>query len=194
MDKMDDHRLKTTLSDRHLSRRAFIVGTLAAGFALSVQPVSAQTITTDTNGLTAGEVKIQLPTATSPPIARCPPGGPSRRSWSCKRSSAFTNTSRTSAGAAPSSAISRWRRSSMRGKGDVSKLEDFKQVIASVVSKVPGSQVMSDLDATVAWAEAYRQGRHGEARPSPGFAGRRRSGSMPPTTRGSRREWPGTGR
>ena len=35
--------------------------TLAAGFALAVQPVTAQTIHTDTNGLDAGE--IQIPTA-----------------------------------------------------------------------------------------------------------------------------------
>lgn len=37
-----------------VSRREFVAGSLAAGFALAVQPVSAQTmITTDTTGLTA---------------------------------------------------------------------------------------------------------------------------------------------
>ena len=41
-----------------ISRRAFVVGSLAAGFALAVMPVSADTITTDSNGLVAGEVKI----------------------------------------------------------------------------------------------------------------------------------------
>src|SRR4051812_24914565 len=40
------------------SRRGFVVTTLASGFALAVQPVSAETITTDTSGLEAGEVKI----------------------------------------------------------------------------------------------------------------------------------------
>ena len=43
-----------------LSRRAFVVGSLAAGFALAVMPVSADTITTDSNGLIAGEVKIPV--------------------------------------------------------------------------------------------------------------------------------------
>ena len=41
------------------SRRGFVMTSLATGFALSVQPVSAQTITTDTNGLDAGEVKVK---------------------------------------------------------------------------------------------------------------------------------------
>jgi carboxymethylenebutenolidase len=41
------------------SRRQFMVSALGAGFALTVQPVAAQTIiTTDSVGLTAGEVKI----------------------------------------------------------------------------------------------------------------------------------------
>ena len=43
-----------------ISRRAFVVGSLAAGFALAVMPVSAETITTDSNGLVAGEVKIPV--------------------------------------------------------------------------------------------------------------------------------------
>src|SRR5688500_18078996 len=40
------------------SRRAFVVTSLATGFALAVRPVSAETITTDAAGLVAGEVKI----------------------------------------------------------------------------------------------------------------------------------------
>src|SRR5260370_314560 len=42
-------------------RRQFLVTKLSAGFALAVLPVSAQTTTTDTEGLEAGEVSI--PTA-----------------------------------------------------------------------------------------------------------------------------------
>jgi carboxymethylenebutenolidase len=37
-------------------------------------------------------------------------------------------------------------------QGDVSKMTDNKEIFAKVVSKVPDSQVMSDLDSTVAWA------------------------------------------
>src|SRR5215210_7231527 len=46
---------------KDFTRRQFMVTSLAAGFALAVQPVVAQTtITTDTNGLIAGEVKIPV--------------------------------------------------------------------------------------------------------------------------------------
>ena len=37
-------------------------------------------------------------------------------------------------------------------QGDVSKLKDFPEIL-KIVSKVPDAQVMSDLDATVAWAK-----------------------------------------
>jgi carboxymethylenebutenolidase len=42
------------------SRRGFVATSLATGFALSVQPVSAQTITTDAIGLVVGEVKVPV--------------------------------------------------------------------------------------------------------------------------------------
>src|SRR5436190_23886090 len=37
-------------------------------------------------------------------------------------------------------------------QGDVSKLEGFQEIL-KIVSKVPDAQVMSDLDAAVAWAK-----------------------------------------
>ena len=46
-----------------MTRRGFMMTTLAVGFALAVRPVSAETIVTDAEGLTAGEVKV--PTAES---------------------------------------------------------------------------------------------------------------------------------
>src|SRR5712692_9723013 len=41
-----------------VTRRGFMMTTLAVGFALAVRPVSAETIVTDAEGLTAGEVKV----------------------------------------------------------------------------------------------------------------------------------------
>ncbi len=43
-------------------------------------------------------------------------------------------------------------------QGDVSKIQDFRQIISKVVSKVPDAQVMSDLDATVAWIKQQGKG------------------------------------
>ena len=49
------------LLPEEVSRRGFIVSSLAAGFALAVQPIAAQTvITTDAEGLEAGDVKIPV--------------------------------------------------------------------------------------------------------------------------------------
>ena len=58
-----------------VTRRGFVVTTLAAGFALSVQPVSAETITTDTTGLEAGEVKIKVADGEIPAYRAQPAGG-----------------------------------------------------------------------------------------------------------------------
>ena len=59
------------------SRRGFVMTSLATGFALSVQPVSAQTITTDTAGLDAGEVKVKTKEGEIPAYRAMPDkGGP----------------------------------------------------------------------------------------------------------------------
>src|SRR6266446_10557540 len=59
------------------SRRGFVMTSLATGFALSVQPVSADTITTDTAGLDAGEVKVPVADGSMPAYRAMPAqGGP----------------------------------------------------------------------------------------------------------------------
>lgn len=59
-----------------LSRRAVVVTSLASGFALAVQPIAAQTtITTDTNGLQAGEVQVKTPNGDIPAYQAMPASG-----------------------------------------------------------------------------------------------------------------------
>src|SRR6185503_6832270 len=67
--------LTSLLPQVDFTRREFVVTTLAAGFALAVQPVSAETITTDTNGLEAGEVKIPVKDGTIPGYRAMPAAG-----------------------------------------------------------------------------------------------------------------------
>src|SRR5216683_2390754 len=69
-----------------------IVIAIATGFALAVLPVSAETITTDSNGLTVGEVKIPVKDGTIPGYRAMPDTG------------------------GPFPAIPRWRRRSTRAK------------------------------------------------------------------------------
>src|SRR5580700_10794545 len=65
---MDSYRdeIQTMVEQVKLGRRGFAVTSLAAGFAMAVRPVSAETIVTDMNGLTAGEVKIPVSDGTIP--------------------------------------------------------------------------------------------------------------------------------
>jgi carboxymethylenebutenolidase len=132
---------------------------LAAGFALSVQPVSAQTIETDTKGLEAGEVKVTVADGEIPAYRALPAsGGPfpvilvvqeifgvhEHIKDICRRLAKIGYLA-----IAPEL---------YARQGDVSKITDFREIFAKVVSKVPDKQVMSDLDATVAWAKAGGQG------------------------------------
>src|SRR5262245_13987473 len=67
--------LVSLLPKSDLTRRGFVVTTLASGFALSVQPVSAETIKTDAEGLEAGEVKIPVKDGEMPAYRAAPKAG-----------------------------------------------------------------------------------------------------------------------
>jgi carboxymethylenebutenolidase len=56
-----DPEFESLVPAQSFTRRSFLVTSLGAGFALSVQPVMAQTaIKTDDAGLLAGEVKVPV--------------------------------------------------------------------------------------------------------------------------------------
>jgi carboxymethylenebutenolidase len=134
-------------------RREFIVTKLAAGFAMAVQPITAQTITTNTEGLTAGEVKIPVKDGQIPAYRAMPAKGKNfpvaivvqeifgvheHIKDICRR---FAKAGYLAV------APEMYAR-----QGDVSGMSNIQDIISKVVSKVPDAQVMSDLDAAVAWA------------------------------------------
>lgn len=137
-----------------VTRRTFVVTSLSAGFALAVQPIQAQTtITTDANGLTAGEVKIKAKDGEIPAYRAMPGKGKGfpvvlvvqeifgvheHIKDICRR---FAKAGYLAI------APEMYAR-----QGDVSKLTNINEIIP-IVNKVPDSQVMSDLDATVEWAK-----------------------------------------
>jgi carboxymethylenebutenolidase len=131
-----------------------MVTTLAAGFALAVQPVSAQTITTGTDGLIGGEV--QIPTADRQiPGYRAKPASGTAHPVVLVVQEIFgvhehiRDVCRRLAKAGYLAiAPELYAR-----QGDVSKLANVQDIVTQVVSKVPDAQVMSDLDATVTWAK-----------------------------------------
>ncbi len=141
------------------NRRDFVVATLATGFALAVQPVSAQTIKTDAEGLNAGEVKIPATGGEIPAYQARPAKGSSfpvilvvQEIFGVHEHIKDLCRRLAKAGylAVAPELYAR--------QGDVSKQTDIQEIIKSVVSKVPDAQVMSDLDATVAWAGKSGQG------------------------------------
>jgi carboxymethylenebutenolidase len=139
-----------------LSRRGFVMTTLAAGFAMTVQPVQASTITTDTNDLIAGEVKIPVKDGTIPAYRAQPVGsGPyptilvieeifgvhEHIKDMCRR---FAKLGYLAIAPELYSRL-----------GNVVAMTDIKEVMATV-NKAPDATVMSDLDSTVAWAGKNR--------------------------------------
>jgi len=139
------------------SRRAVLAGALGSGFALAVQPVSAETITTSADGLEAGDVKI--PTSGGDlPAYRAMPDAKKRGT----KKLAVVLVVQEIFGV-HEHIRDVCRRLAKDGylaiapelyfrQGDVSKLSDIPQ-IRTVVDQVPDAQVLADLDATVAFAK-----------------------------------------
>src|ERR1700722_8099065 len=75
--KESDGQCHSNPASTYLTRRAFLVGSLAAGFALAVLPVSAETIITDSKDQVAGEIKIPVADGEIPGYRAMPAvGGP----------------------------------------------------------------------------------------------------------------------
>ncbi|MGE0154659.1 MAG: dienelactone hydrolase family protein [Reyranellaceae bacterium] len=150
MDGLTDKEFKSGVS-----RRGIVVGTLSAGFALSVQPIMAQTaITTSTQGLEAGEVKVKTADGDIPAYRAMPATGSNFPTVMVVQEifgvhEYIKDVCRRFAKAGYFAiAPELYAR-----QGDVSKMTDIQAVIRDVVSKVPDKQVMADLDATVAYAK-----------------------------------------
>lgn len=125
---------------------------LATGFAAAVEPVAQTQITTDTQGLAAGEVKIATRDGEMPAY-RAMPSGARNLPIVLVVQEIFGVHEHIKDVA---------RRLAKLGylavapelyarQGDVSKLENMDE-IRSIVATVPDSQVMSDLDAAAQWA------------------------------------------
>ena len=135
-----------------VGRREFIATSLAVGFALATRPVTAETITTDIAGLDAGEVKIRAADGDIPGY-RAMPKGEGRFPTVLVVQEIFgvhehikdicRRFAKLGYFAVAPELYAR--------QGDVSKLTGIDEIRA-VVARVPDAQVMSDLDATVAWA------------------------------------------
>jgi carboxymethylenebutenolidase len=154
MDVRSTTHFASLYPERKFDRRAFLVTSLGAGFALAVQPVSAQTITTDTKGLTAGEVKVPVSDGQIPAYRAMPATGTGFPTVLvveevfgvhehikdlCRR------LAKAGYFAIAPELYARL--------GDVTKLTSIDEIL-KVVDRAPDTQTMSDLDATVAYAKS----------------------------------------
>ncbi len=140
--------------DAHPSRRTALKAAASVGFAVSVLPVTAQTlVTTPSEGLLAGRITIDVNGYAMPAYRSAPTGAKNAplvlvvpEIFGLHEHIADVTRRLAHLGyvaIAPDL---------MARQGDASSYADIGQLMAQVVSKVPDAQVMADLDATVAWA------------------------------------------
>ncbi len=136
-----------------LARRGMIMTSLISGFTLAVTAVEAQVIHTDTIGINGGQVKIPVSDGEMPAYASKPNGpGPfpiilvneeifgvhEHIKDLCRRLAKLGYLA-----VAPEI---------YARQGDLSKMTDVSQIVSQVISKKPDAEMLSDLDAAVAWA------------------------------------------
>ena len=142
-----------------LTRRDFVRTAVGSGFAAAVLPVGAQTVKTDSTGLTVGEVTIMVGDFRMPAY-RAAPIGPSGQSANLPVVLVVSEIFGVHEHIADVA-----RRFAKLGylaiapelfvrQGDAQSYGEIGKLIAEVVSKVPDAQVMTDLDACVSWAKA----------------------------------------
>jgi carboxymethylenebutenolidase len=146
-----------------LTRRGFVATSLATGFTLAAGPIHAQSvITTDSEGLVAGEVKIPVADGHMPVYRARPAGGTNHPTVLvvqeifgvhehikdiCRRFAKLGYLA-----LAPEL---------YARQADMSQVKGLDAARA-VAAKVPDKQVISDLDATAKWAVAAEGGHPGK--------------------------------
>ncbi|KZE34208.1 dienelactone hydrolase family protein [Crenobacter luteus] len=138
-------------------RRDFLSLLISTGFALAVQPVAASTLNTDTTGLEADTVAIPVGAALLPAYRAQPAGA--------KRPLPVVLVVQEIFGV-HEHIQDLCRRLAKAGylaiapelyfrQGDPRRYDSVSELLAQLVAKVPDAQVMTDLDATAAWAVAH---------------------------------------
>src|SRR5437867_13192250 len=152
-----DAEVRSLMPPTEFSRRGFLTTSLIAGFTLAAGPVNAQSvITTDTAGLTAGEVKVPVPDGQLPAYRAMPATGGTFPTVPVVQEIFGVHEHITDV----------LRRFAQLGyyavapelfarAADVTKLTSIDEGRAAA-AKTPDKQVMSDLDATTAFAKTEK--------------------------------------
>ena len=141
-----------------VGRRTVMKGGLAAigaGYALSVQPVSAQTIHTDASGLTEGMVSFNVG-STAVPAYRAKPANATAAPVVLVVQEIFGVHEHIKDLCRRLAKLGYYAIATelYHRQGDASKVADIGDIVKTIASKVPDAQVMGDLDASVAFARS----------------------------------------
>jgi len=150
--RKNDH-FNSLVPQTPIDRRSFIAAALAAGFAVTAEPVLAQAIKTPMDGLEGGDVTIGgMPAYYAVPAK----GGPRpvvlvvAEIWGLHE---YIKDTVRRLGKAGYFAVAN---EPYHQIGELWKLPDIKQVLAGD-AKLSDQQAFADLDATVAWAEKHKR-------------------------------------
>jgi carboxymethylenebutenolidase len=148
---LQDDNLNSLLPDVQVDRRGFVAACLAAGFAVTAEPLLAQAIKTPMDGLEGGDTKI----GDIPVYYAVPKGGGKRavvlvipEIWGLHEYQKDICRRLAKAGYFGVSLDPTFR------IGDLKTVTDIKQSVA-MANQLTDQQAFADLDAVVAWAEKH---------------------------------------
>ena len=151
---LQNPELNSLLPDVHVDRRGFVAACIAAGFAVTAEPLLAQAIKTPMDGLEGGDTKI----GEIPAYYAVPKTGGKRpvvlviaEIWGLHEhiKDVVCRVAKEGYFAVANEPYFR--------QGELWKLEDLKQVLAGA-NQLSDEQAFKDLDATVAWAGKQARG------------------------------------
>ncbi|MBV8850644.1 MAG: dienelactone hydrolase family protein [Methylobacteriaceae bacterium] len=139
-----------------LSRRSLLLkSSLTAGFCAAVEPVWAQVITTPSDGLTAGEVKVPSAGVDLPAYRAMPDkGGPFPTVLVIQEVFGVHEHIKDVCRRLAKLGYFAIAPELYARQGDPSKYTEVPKLVSELVNKVPDAQVTGDLDATLAYAKS----------------------------------------
>jgi len=169
-DLVQNDHFNSLVPDSRVDRRGFIAGVIAAGFAVTAEPIMAQAIKTSTDGLEAGDIKIG-----DIPAYYAVPKGKGKRPvvvvvaeiWGLHEYVKDTCRRLAKAGYFAIANEPYFR------LGELWKMTEIKEVLAAA-NKLDDATAFADIDKTVEWAQKHALGRGGKI----GITGFCRGGRM----------------
>ncbi|TDT92884.1 carboxymethylenebutenolidase [Azorhizobium sp. AG788] len=135
------------------SRRGFVMTTVITGFTLATTTVLAQAIHTDATGLVAGEVQIPTSDGNMPGYRAMPEGnGPFPLVIVIEEIFGVHEYIKDTCRRLAKLGYCAVAPELYARQGDLTKMTDVQQIVSQVISKKPDAEMLSDLDAAVAWA------------------------------------------